>query len=138
KDGREKSLEAAAEDLAAAYNLSWEEQNQLLPSGREPVFLNRVRWAVNYLSKAGLLAQSDRESFRLTKQGAEVLAASPVQVNIAFLQQYLEFQEFLDQGWPGEKSEAFAETEKTPEEVLEESYQEIRRNLAHDLLKKIK
>jgi restriction system protein len=32
----------------------------------------------------------------------------------------------------------FSETEKTPEELLEENYLEIRRNLAHDLLTKIK
>ena len=139
KDGREKTVGAAAEDLAAAYNLTPEEQHRLLPSGREAVFVNRVRWAVNYLNKAGLLAQSDRECFRLTRQGAEVLIGGSERVNIDFLQQYAEFQEFLVPGGPGEKpAVVFAETEKTPEEVVEESYQEIRRNLAHDLLTKIK
>jgi hypothetical protein len=42
------------------------------------------------------LAQRDRECFRLTKQGAEVLASGSVQVSIDFLHQYPEFQEFLD------------------------------------------
>jgi restriction system protein len=84
------------------------------------------------------LAQRDRECFRLTKQGAEVLASGSVQVSIDFLHQYPEFQEFLDQSRTGDKPPLFSETEKTPEELLEENYLEIRRNLAHDLLTKIK
>jgi restriction system protein len=138
RDEREKTVGDATQDLAAAYNLTPEEEDRLLLSRREPIFMNRVRWAVNYLNKAGLLAQRDRECFRLTKQGAEVLASGSVQVSIDFLHQYPEFQEFLDQSRTGDKPPLFSETEKTPEELLEENYLEIRRNLAHDLLTKIK
>jgi restriction system protein len=96
RDEREKTVGDATQDLAAAYNLTPEEEDRLLLSRREPIFMNRVRWAVNYLNKAGLLAQRDRECFRLTKQGAEVLASGSVQVSIDFMHQYPEFQEFLD------------------------------------------
>lgn len=44
-----------AEELAEKLRLSQEERSQLLPSGKQTVFSNRVHWAKSYLSKAHLV-----------------------------------------------------------------------------------
>lgn len=41
--------------LAEQFNLSEEERQHLLPSGKMTTIRNRVAWAVVYLVKAGLL-----------------------------------------------------------------------------------
>jgi len=54
-DGREHENQDAAEELAKHFQLSDEDRSELLPSGRQGVFRNRVGWASTYLKKAGLI-----------------------------------------------------------------------------------
>jgi Mrr N-terminal domain/Domain of unknown function (DUF3387) len=51
EDGQEHSLREAIEKLADHFGLSSEERNELLPSGRQRTFDNRVGWASTYLKK---------------------------------------------------------------------------------------
>ena len=44
-DGKEHSLREAIERLADYFNLSEEERKELLPSGAQATFDNRVSWA---------------------------------------------------------------------------------------------
>jgi restriction system protein len=47
-DGKEHTLAETREVLAARFNLSVEERTELLPSGRQRRFDNRVAWANGY------------------------------------------------------------------------------------------
>jgi restriction system protein len=58
QDGAEHRLKDAVQSLAAQFKLTDEELNEFLPSGQQPVFINRIGWARTYLKKAGLLLQS--------------------------------------------------------------------------------
>jgi restriction system protein len=51
-EGGEHSLSEAREVLAKRFNLSPEEQKELLPSGRQARFANRVAWAKVYLEQS--------------------------------------------------------------------------------------
>lgn len=80
--------------LADEFQLTEEEQKQLLPSGKQAVFLNRIQWAKTYLKQAGLLNYPARGCFALTQKGRDVLATSPVSIDNDFLNQFEAFQEF--------------------------------------------
>ena len=54
-DRREHSLREAIEFLADEFNLTEDERRELLPSGQQATFDNRVSWARTYMQKAGLL-----------------------------------------------------------------------------------
>jgi restriction system protein len=54
-DGREHSVRSAIEQLADEFRLTEEERKELLPSGGQATFDNRVGWARTYMKKAGLL-----------------------------------------------------------------------------------
>lgn len=54
-DGEEHHINDLTADLAARFRLTAEEERELLPSGKQPVFRNRVGWARTYLKKAGLV-----------------------------------------------------------------------------------
>ena len=59
-DGKEHSLRDAITFLADVFNLSDEERKELLSSGQQAVFDNRVGWARTHLKKAGLLESPKR------------------------------------------------------------------------------
>jgi restriction system protein len=64
-DGEEHSLRQTIDVLAQEFKLTEAEQKQLLPSGQQSAFDNRVGWARTYLFKAGLLETPRRGFFRI-------------------------------------------------------------------------
>lgn len=140
KDLHEHRLSDTIDSLVEIFALSDSERRALLPSGRQPTFDNRVGWARTYLAKAGLLQSTARGQFKITHRGLEVLNSRPQQVNNEFLMQFQEFQDFRNcskQGDVEETADKLVSTQ-TPQEVLEESYQSLRRSLADELLRKVK
>ncbi|MEJ5345000.1 MAG: restriction endonuclease [Chloroflexus sp.] len=133
-DGQEHSIQGLLDRLAETFSLSEEELRELLPSGKQTLFYNRVGWARTYLAKAGLLETTRRSYYRITARGQQVLQQNPSRIDIRFLEQFPEYLEFRRRP----KLTIFEEKEQTPEEVLEDAYQEIRNNLAQELLKLIK
>ncbi len=139
-DGKEHSIHELLDRLTEEYSLSIQDLNELLPSGKQTTFYNRVGWARTYLSKSGLLEMSRRSYYRITPRGVTVLKNNPSRLDMKYLEQFPEYVEFREKDGhrrkPQEsKVELSIETEsKTPEEILEDAYQEIRDNLAQELL----
>lgn len=141
-DQQEHPKREAIECLAKQFNLTVEERKELLPSGQQMVFDNRVGWAITYLKKAGLLESPKRSFFRITQRGVEILKQNPPEINVKFLKQFPEFIEFKEGPKEDKKETIISEveetTQETPEETLENSYQKIRQYLAQDLLIQVK
>jgi restriction system protein len=85
-DGKEHSLAEAREKLAQRFKLTEEERNELLPSGRQRRFDNRVTWAKVYLEHAGLLSSLRRGHFAITDRGRALLLENPSRIDIHFLE----------------------------------------------------
>ena len=62
-------------DLAEKLKLPPEARAELLPSGKQTVFNNRVHWAKTYLTKAGLLESTRRGYSKITARGKQVIAS---------------------------------------------------------------
>ncbi|MBP7999149.1 MAG: restriction endonuclease [Chloroflexi bacterium] len=140
-DQREHSLQEAIESLAKRFNLSDAERKELLPSGRQTIFDNRIGWARTYLKKALLLYSPRRSYFQISERGLAVLKQAPPSINIKFLQQFPEFVEFKDKSNKSVGSlteEASEESLQSPGEEFELAYQRIRLALATELLQTIK
>lgn len=139
-DGREYSLREAIETLTLEFHLTENEQQELLPSGRQPTFDNRVGWARTYLKKADLLRSTRRGYFQITPQGQTVLREAPVRIDSKFLQQFPSFLEFKNaKKEPSQTAETVSEeNEQTPEEQLEAVLQTLNQDLATELLDAIK
>mgnify|MGYP005856887949 CR=1 FL=1 len=135
-DGQEHSIQELIDRLAEEFSLSEEELRELLPSGKQTVFYNRVGWARTYLSKARLLEMTRRSYYRITDRGKQVLSTNPSRINLKFLEQFPEYLEFREREGDRRKPKQpkFDEEERTPEEILEEAYQEIKNSLAQELL----
>ena len=138
-DGKEHSLRETIETLSEEFSLSDEERRELLPSGRQPTFDNRVGWARTYLKKAGLLKSTRRGYFRIAERGRSVLEKQPSEIDTAYLRQFPEFVEFQtpkqkDMGTPRPEPDDSA----TPEEEIEAAYKTLRESLVAELLETVK
>ena len=92
--GAETPLSEVRERVAAAEGLSAQDVRELLPSGRQPVFGNRVSWAVIYMERAGLVERVRRGVYRLTKDGKRLLARAPSRIDMDLLGGYPAFAEW--------------------------------------------
>ena len=139
-DGQEHSIREAIGALADQFNLSEDERKELLPSGQQPLFDNRVGWARTYLKKAGLLATPKRGYFEITEQGINVTRQSLQEIDVQFLNQFSEFINFKSSKKQDNKINSdFDEiSEKTPQESIELGYQKIRNELEIDLINRMK
>jgi restriction system protein len=140
-DGQEHRLAETREILAAEFKLSAADREELLPSGRQAKFTNRVAWAKVYLAQAGLLLSTRRGHFQISEQGREVLKAPPERIDIKFLERYPEFLEFRTPKGDGEShsEQPAKQTEpETPEETLEAAHLKMRASLATEILSRIK
>lgn len=137
-DGQVRSLASARKELAVHFKLTEAEEAELLPSGRQGRFANRVAWAKVYLERAKILSSPGRGQFEITPRGREILANPPEILDIKFMERFPEFREFRSA--PQESAVTPVETPEsgTPEETLEASYQSIRAGLASEILERVK
>jgi len=92
-----------------------------------------------YLKKAGLIESPQRATFVISEKGKEILSQNLDHIDTKFLRQFPEFQEFTrvnkqNETITLESNLSTSDQEQNPEELLENSYQEIRQALATDLL----
>jgi len=140
-DGREHRHRDLIDKLAEEFRITEDERKEMLVSGKQAVFDNRVGWARTYLKKAGLIDSPRRAVFVVTKAGKSALEQNPEKIDTKFLKQYPPFLEFfrvsrsISENEEEQNDSGLAE--QTPEENLDSAYQNIRKNLASELLNKV-
>ena len=138
----------AIDKLAQKLGLSPEERSELLPSGKQTLFGNRVHWAKTYLSKAGLFESTRRGYFKITLRGQHVIASNPARIDNNFLNQFEEFRQFKEKSAQANVG-ATAQTAKpiettftsqteTPDEIMRVAHRQIDTSLAQELLDRIR
>ena len=138
-DGQEHSLAAARTAIQTKINISEKDLAELLPSGRQTKFDNRIAWAKSYFVQAKILETSKRGYFVITERGKDLLKQGHKRIDVKILNQYPEFVEFhaMKPGEPPPLDTSDIQKE-TPEESLQKAYQSIHADLASELLAKIK
>jgi restriction system protein len=129
--------------LADDFGLSEEEREELLPSGKQRTFDNRVHWAKTYLKQAGLLEYPKRGYFIATDEGQRVLSKPPEKIDSKFLKQYEAFQEFQSRKGSDTNVEnnsivPVSDSAATPDEILRAAYKKINDSLSADLLSRVR
>lgn len=132
--------------LADEFNLSDDEREQLLPSGKQTTLSNRVHWAKGYLKQAGLVRYPLRGQFQITETGQKVLESNPARIDSKFLEQFDSFREFRSRkgthsGITGSSQNidlGGAGAEATPDETIRIAHKSIRDALAAELLDRVR
>jgi restriction system protein len=130
--------------IAEQLELTPEDREKRLPSGRQGLFENRVHWAKFYLGKAGLIESTRRGHLTITMRGQQVLDAHPVSLDNDFLNQFDEFRQFKEKSAETTTRDqppiepARASQTETPDEIMRVAHRQIEASLAQELLDRIR
>ena len=140
-DQNEHQFRDIVETLAHEFKLSQEERKALLPSGTAFLFDNRVGWARVHLVKAMLLEKQERGFVKITQRGLQLLIQKPAKIDRKLLEQYPEFIEFVKPPRRGKATRPISKAEEideqTPEEAFEYGHEQMRHELAQQLLTQV-
>ena len=133
-DGSRHSLQELKAGVINCFHLTDEELGELLPSGRQTYFSNRIGWAITYLKKAGLIENTAKGEYRITDSGKKVFREGPEIIKSSYLKQFDSFKKFTES--PKVHNEEKEDTE-TPDDIIEAAFEEINQGLADDLVAEI-
>ena len=139
-DGEEDPYSDVKKKVIEDFKLTDIELAELLPSGKQTVFSNRIGWCRTYLKKAGLIESPTKAHFMITKSGREVLKSGKKITN-EVLREFPSFVKFIDGDTEKVKDTAEEKdslnNDETPQETLERVYGELNNVLKDELLTRI-
>ena len=118
---------------------------ELLPSGRQPTYMNRIGWAKTYLVKAGALESTQRGWVKITTRGQQLLKEQSG-ISARSLMIFPEFQQFqsvnvASSALPSAQAAAASVTSApsllSPEEELSALYLRLQASLKAELLEQV-
>ena len=108
----------------------------MLPSGRQTTFGNRVNWARTYLNKAGLIETPSRGRYRITAEGKTALSSGE-KIDLKYLEKFDAFKEF-HKATTGVGSDVAEEpTDESPMEALDAAFKQVNATLASELMDEV-
>lgn len=142
-DGREHLNRDLVAHLGEEFGLTEEDRRQMLPSGGARVFDNRIGWAKSHITQAGLLSAPRRAVSMITDRGREALRVYPERIDLRALNGFEEYREFRNRRRTTsdedvESTDGEIKDAQTPEELLENAYLQVRRQIEGELLAQIK
>ena len=142
-DGKEHLNRDLVALLAERFDLTDEERREMLPSGRARLFDNRIGWAKTHIAQAGLLVSPRRAVSTITDRGREALRIHPLRIDLRTLNEYDEYRESRNRRKSTDDEEnsppdGESQEKQTPEELLENAYLKVRRQIESELLTQIK
>lgn len=138
-DGEAHSVAEVRTHLAQVCALSDEDVRELLPSGKQSRFFNRVGWATSHLKHAGAIEYPKAGQIRITERGRALAGEKHSRIDLKILDQFPEHREFRTARTPSPAPDLppIAPTD-TPEERLEQAFASIRSETAEELLDRVK
>lgn len=142
-----RSGQETVEAMALHFALTPEEIAVRLPSGSQTRFTNRVAWAKSHLKAAGLIESPRRGVYQLTDRGRVILQSPPPAMTLTFLDQFPEHVVFRGGGTRAPAAAAngaaairlpaIAADDRTPDDLIDDGYRQLRTALAADLRERI-
>lgn len=155
-DGQARRVRDIYETLADGAGLDAAARSEMLPSGAQAVYQNRIGWAKTYLKQAGMLSSPARGTVAITPEGhaavAEAERSGVADIDAAWLERHSEkFAEWrrrsAENAQHGDAravagaavvSSPAAEDAESPLETLERVHALLRADLADELLDRVK
>ena len=135
-DGELHSAKDVRNNIANSMKLTEEDLAEMLPSGSQRTFDNRVAWARTYLDKAGLIETPMRGKYHITEEGKRALTSNE-KIDLAYLEKSEEFKNFHNITTQNTSFENQDEKNETPLEILESAHKQYLSALASQLMDEV-
>ena len=142
RDGEPHPMKEVKESVAKQMGMSEEDLAQMVPSGKQTTFSNRVNWARTYLNKAGLITTPVRATYQITQTGTDALESGEV-IDLKYLDRFDAFREFHGVGGSDGSVETFNQTfehpedAESPQEMLEILFKKVNNSLSIELMDEV-
>lgn len=141
-DDKVRNVDELENILANQFHLSEADRAEMLPKVKRTRLRSNILWTLAYLKQAKLIESAGRGVNRISGRGKEYVKRAPSYVGVKELKAFPEFVDFLQRSRPAKKSAAEPSdvevTGKTPEESMEDAYQEHKAALAQQVLARVK
>ena len=142
EDSTELALRDTRARIAVSEGLTSGDTREMLRSGLQTAFANRVGWAMTYMVHAGLVERIRRGVHRLTPEGRRVLSTRPERIDLQTLNQYPSFVEWYRRGKEPDarrvQSGSHEAPTETPEEALGRAADQLREQVQGELLGRVR
>jgi restriction system protein len=135
-DGELHTAKEVRNSIAIMMALSENDLAEMLPSGKQRTFDNRVAWARTYLDKAGLIETPLRGKYRITTSGKAALLSGE-KIDLAYLEKSDEFKDFHQATTHVSTDNIIEEKDESPMEALDSAYSQVNATLASQLMDEV-
>lgn len=138
KDGSVMRARDLRIPLAEHFNLTDAEMNAWYPSGNGEIFLDRISWALSYLFIAGLVEKPKRGDYRISEKGLTMISSCTDEqineyiktaVNAKSQKKYSKTKDEIIN-----LSDSINNDELTPQESLDNSFNNIKQSIQSEIL----
>ena len=139
--------QALRDEITQRFDLTPEDQQAALPSGRGTQLYSRTQWAITYLSQAQLAAKVRRGVYAITPAGRAFLESAPQRITIGALQQFPTFRDFQRRSRGsanavGDDEPSAPQAQRTasldPLEQLAHAFRAVRQPVLDELIERIR
>ncbi len=139
EDNELHTAKEVREIIAKKMNISEADRLEMLPSGKQRTFDNRVAWARTYLDKAGLVETPARGKYRITEEGRKALESGET-IDLKYLERSDRFKEFHNITTSNKSktdTDESSEPDESPMETLDAAFQQVNAALASQLMDEV-
>ena len=136
EDGELHTSKEVRGKVAEEMQLSPADMAEMLPSGRQTTFFNRINWARTYLNKAGLIETPLRGRYRITEEGIKALASGE-KIDLKYLDKYEAFKTFHKATTDRDVETAEENREESPIKALDAAFKQVNATLASELMDEV-
>ena len=136
EDGEVHSVKEIRTIIATEMELTESDLEEMLPSGKQPKFHNRVNWAGTYLRKAGLVASPQRGKYTITNDGLSALQSGK-DINVEYLEQFESFIAFRSNTSEKAADLVVEDDTESPMEMLDKAFEQVKLSLASELMDEV-
>ncbi len=142
KDGKIKEAKEIQNLMISIFKITDEEKRIKIPSGDQPLFYNRIAWAITHLKRSETIIAPIRGNYQITDLGRKILKNPPEKITVKYLKDNTNFNKNLNinaqAGNKIESDEGNEEIDKTPDELINIGISQISIELSKMLLSQIK
>ena len=139
QDGKLYSAKEVRENIAKEMNITDADRSEMLPSGKQATFDNRVAWARTYLDRAGLIETPVRGKYQITEEGRKALESGE-KIDLKYLEHSDKFKAFhkaTTSESPEDTVDDEKESDESPMEILDASFEKVNATLASQLMDEV-